>query len=79
MSIHLSYLTAIFIKISYEPTVLARKEPAYISCVMRCRCSTSRRSTKGNVAARKGYKSRTRLPRISQRCSNGDRSGDLDG
>ena len=29
MSIHLSYLTAIFIKISYEPTVLARKEPAY--------------------------------------------------
>ena len=32
-----------------------------------------------NVTAGKGYKSRTHRPRISQRCSIWDRSGDMTG
>ena len=48
-------------------------------CGMRCHCSPSPRSCSCHVSAGKEYKSGAHWPRISQKCSIGDRSGGWDG
>ena len=48
-----------------------------ISPCKHCHCSTRKRSSSGNMATI--HKSRYRRPKISQRCSIGDRSGALEG
>ena len=56
---------------------MLRRRLCISPCVIHCHCSTRHRSSSGNMATI--HKSRYCRPKLSQRCSIGDRSGALEG